>query len=480
VSSSFAHRAAPLTGLAVLGLLLLGWPGLVAQEPLGYQAAAFSLVWLLCLTLLARRQGTYGPGPIYLVLFGLFHGGLLLTAALRGIGAVPAAAVGWLLSPYTPAATWLVTLAMLAFTSAALAGRARPTSTVDKGAGDPHLGAVLGAVGLASLGTGLLVFAAVLQRAGGIDALTSGYGTFLDRLDSGSPLGYGTLLIGLGTVFAVVAGGRYRIAGWLAFTAFALVALPLGTRGVVMFPLAALVVIEARRGWRLRLPVALGLGVAVLALVSVVRTTRLAGVGGLLSGSWTASPLDAVAEMGHSLRPTVAVLGWHGLGEPFRGGITFVSVFVRAIEQLTGWHGGSPLVDDRIFNQEILVRVGPIGGSPVAESYHNLGVAGVIGVMALFGLVIGLLERRPRGVLADATLGIVLLPLLTEVRNSAAPLLTHLALGFMLLLAVRLVARWRTGLARRHRPERVPEPVPLPRAADDASPARPCPLVPRR
>ena len=51
--------------------------------------------------------------------------------ALSGLAAVPATAVDWLLSPYTPAATWLVTLAMPAFTLAALAARPRPPSTVE-------------------------------------------------------------------------------------------------------------------------------------------------------------------------------------------------------------------------------------------------------------------------------------------------------------------------------------------------------------
>jgi hypothetical protein len=255
---------------------------------------------------------------------------------------------------------------------------------------------------------------------------------------------YGTLLLGIGTLLGVVGGGRYRLVAWSAFAFYALIALPLGTRGAVMFPLAGLVVVEARRGRRLRLPAAFLVGFVTLAVMSVIRVTRTSGVGSILDGGWTASPLDTIAEMGHSLRPAVVVLGWHANGEPYRGGVTFIAVILRFIEQLTGWSAVSS-VDDRLFNQEVLSRVGPIGGSPVAEGYHNLGIAGVVIVMAAIGLAVALLDRRPFTAFGHATVGVILLPLLTEVRNSAAPLLIHIAIGLSILALARALARVRTS-----------------------------------
>jgi len=93
----------------------------------------------------------------------------------------------------------------------------------------------------------------------------------------------------------------------------------------------------------------------------------------------------------------------------------------------------------------VLSRVGPIGGSPVAEGYHNLGMAGVVAVMAAIGLAVALVDRRPVTPFGHATVGVVLLPLLTEVRNSAAPLLIHIAIGLSILAVARALARARTA-----------------------------------
>jgi hypothetical protein len=185
-------------------------------------------------------------------------------------------------------------------------------------------------------------------------------------------------------------------------------------------------------------------------LIGLVRITRRTGLteARLSVGS---APLDALAEIGHSLRPTVFVLGWHSVGEPFRHGVTLLAVPLRFVEATTGWHGGSPAVDDRMFNVEILERVGPIGGSPIAEAYHNAGLAGVVLFMAGLGLLIGRLERRPGNPFGDATVGLMLLPLLIQVRNSFAPVPAQLAFGLLMLLLVRVLALGIPGRRNRRR-----------------------------
>jgi len=114
---------------------------------------------------------------------------------------------------------------------------------------------------------------------------------------------------------------------------------------------------------------------------------------------------------------------------------------VRFFEKLTGWHGGPPVRDDRLFNVEILDRVGPIGGSPVAEGYHDAGLFGVLLLLGAIGCAIGWLERRPATPLGHAAVGVLLLPLLGQIRNSFAPVPAQIAVGLLLLLVVHEVAQ---------------------------------------
>ncbi|HJQ44878.1 MAG TPA: O-antigen polysaccharide polymerase Wzy [Amycolatopsis sp.] len=419
----------------------------IAADDVTTLAAVFALAWALCLVL-AGRNGLYRPTTAYLVLFGLFHGGLLFSVALRGPDAFTAYDSSWLYTGYTADAVRLTILGMAACTLAATlaAGRAGKDDPPERVA--PPTAAAAATVGLSVLVAGLGIFAASVAQAGGLDLLSGGYAAFLQANESDGLLGYGTLLIGIGAVLAIIAGGPARIAAWTGFCLYALTAFVIGTRGAVLFPLLALLVVEHRRGHRIR-PRWTVLGVpCLLALIGLVRTTRLAVADASASTPWSA-PLDAVAEMGYSLRPTVVVYGWHAFGEPFLHGMSLIAVPVRVLEGLTGWHGGPPAHDTRLFNVEISDRVGPIGGSPVAEGYHNAGLAGVLVLMIAIGLVLGWLERRRGTALGDGLAGIVLLPLLIQIRNSFAPVPIQLGIGLAALCLVAAVPRWVSTRRRR-------------------------------
>lgn len=416
-----------LVALALVAavVLALGWP--VPSGGVVPAAATFWASWSLCLTVLVRGhpQELYRPAAAYLVLFGLFHGGLLLSVAVRGDSVSEDAR--WLEDAHTPQAVSLAVLGMAGYTLAAgLAGRGAPATVASRD------GAVAGPLGVAVQVAGVGVFVAALVRAGGTDLLAGGYNTFVEVNGSDPTLAFGILCSGMGAVLAVSAGGRARIAGWVGFGLYAVIALPLGTRGEVLFPLVAMAVIEARRHRIRTLWTFLGV-VTVLLLAGVVRQTRIGGLAALSPSSWLTAPLDAVAEMGFSLRPVVVVLGWD---EPQRAGATFVAVPVRFLESFLGWHGGPPAYDDRLFNVEIANRVGHIGGSPVAEAYHNFGTLGVVLFMAALGALLARLEWR-----TDAVLGVVLLPLLIQVRNSFAPVPVQIGFGLLLVLLSRVRVR---------------------------------------
>lgn len=440
------RRSILIAALVCLTGAVLAGP--LPTDDVATNAVVFAVAWALCLALLSRA-GLWRPSTAYLVLFGLFHGGLLLSVAVRGADAFTAYDVSWLYEGYTAEATRLVILGMTAFTLSAelAAGRTGPltgTAPATGAAGPVELARGFGGIGLAVQIAGLAVFTAAVARAGGFDQLTGSYPAFLAANQSDELLGYGTLCIGMGATLAIIAGGSARTAAWLGFAAYAVVALQVGTRGEVLFPLLALLVVEARRGRRVR-PLWTILAVpAVLGLIGLVRTTRLPDGSAPASTLWSA-PFDAVAEMGHSLRPTTVVLDWHTFGEPFRHGITVIAVPVRFVEKLIGWHGGPPVWDDRLFNVEILDRVGPIGGSPVAEGYHNAGLLGVLLLLGVIGCVIGGLEGRPATPMGHAAVGVLLLPLLVQIRNSFAPVPAQFAVGLLLLLVVHEVGQRAEG-----------------------------------
>lgn len=426
----------------VLLLVLTAVAVLVLPVPAGDVrglAGEFWLTWGLCLALLARAGGGYRPSTAYLVLFGLFHGGLLITVAVRGPNAFIAYDDSWLHEAYTPQAVRLAVAGMVAFTLCAhlrgIRATTRPTSVPARV--DPAYAAV--GLGVEFIGIG--IFGAAAAKAGGLGQVVGGYTTFLRVNESDGLLGYGTLCIGFGAMLAIVAGGRARAVAWLGFGGYAVVAFLIGTRGAVLFPLLAMLVVEARCGRVIR-PLWTMLGVpCLLALIGLARTARLADGGGGSESALSSAPLDAIAEMGHSLRPTVVVLDWHAFGEPYRLGETLVALPLRVLEALTGWHGGPPNLDTRMFNVEVFTRVGPIGGSPVAEGYHNAGFFGVVLFLGVIGFALGCVERLPSSPFGDAAAGAVLLPLLVGVRNSFAPVPAQIALGLSLVVLARAVAR---------------------------------------
>jgi len=428
-------------GRAAFGVLLVLTgavlaPGLEIGD-LDRAAWCFGLVWVGCLLLLSahHRDGFLAPAGLYLVVFGLFHGGLLVTVALRGdAGLVVPLAGAWIYGPEVPAVTQLCLFGMVAFTAGVLLARRGATDRVDEDA--EQSSGRIGTVGLGLAGIGFLAFVAAVVAGGG---LGGSYGTLFAASQGSALLTYGVLFLGLGVVFATVGTPTQRRLGLAAFAFFALIGLPLGMRGPVLFLAVVILAIEVRRGRRVHPGVVLLVGIGVLVLVGVVRETRAEGPGAILHGDWLSAPSDAVSEMGYSLYPSVIVHQWHAAGEPYRNGATLVAVPLRYAERLTG--ETPSLTDDRLFNVEMMQRVGAVGGSPVAEGYHNFGTLGVVGLLGGIGLLIGLLDRRPRSAASAAVLAIALLPLMIDVRNSFAPVLPQIVLGLVFLSAALLMPR---------------------------------------
>jgi hypothetical protein len=430
-----------LTGLSLGAVAVILALSATPNTGIGYQAITLTISWAGALVATWRgERGIGGPATVYLIVLGLFHCGLIVAVALGG----PRMLVGngdnsWIFrSAAINQAVIAVSVCFFACAVGVLMGQAtrsaRSPSFPKVTAATPERRGVA-LVGIVGAALGISLIGYVVATNGGIGLLFSGYGSFLEAVGNSGLLGYGTILLGFGLAFLVSAGGRYRVAGWVLMGVVALIALPLGLRGTVLFPAVTLAVIESRRRRLPLLAIAVA-GFVGLAVVSVLRQTRSGGVSSLLAGSWCEiAPLQGVAEMGYSLYPVVVVQGWMTAGTPPRGGITLIAPLIRLGETVFG--GGAPpgASDFRLFNSEIANNVGAIGGSPIAEGIRNGGVGFAIVFLAAIGYLLARLDALPARPLGGAAVGVFLLPLLIDVRNSFAPVLFQWIIGVMMLLA---------------------------------------------
>jgi hypothetical protein len=143
------------------------------------------------------------------------------------------------------------------------------------------------------------------------------------------------------------------------------------------------------------------------------------------------------------MRPVALVHLWHGsAGEAFVGWGTYWAPLERlVVGRVLGLPTVATTVDHRVFSTTVLQRVGAIGGSPVAESYRAAGVAGIVVVMVLMGILVGWLDLRPMGSLADAGAGLVGYVLLVWVRNDFTPVPLELLACVAVIGAGRILDR---------------------------------------
>ena len=401
---------------------------------------------LLCVALLiftvvrARPRGLWSVPSLFALVASLFHVGLLFFPAFGlpvDLGDVD---VSWFYTSATREAIVLVTIGLLSYgLGVVLVGlhRSAPASPPSSGkSAEP-----LAVVGFFLLASAIALWIAITARAVGPGFVFASYRTYLDATNS-APMPYVLLFIGLGLVFVAAS----RVDKWIrraaiVFGVFALLALPLGLRGEVLFPAVAAAAVLARSR---RMPNAVNTLLVALVLLSVfsaIRQERELGLGNVDAPQLSISPLAGVGELGTTLRVTSLSVSWHEEGhEAYRVGSTYEAPFARPMSQLLGRPVAPARADYRLMNVEIKHRVGGIGGSFIGEAHHNFGAAGVLLIPFMIGYALCQLDRRRVSLIADGAIGIVMFALLQHVRNSFAPLPSELLIGFVLLVAVWIVS----------------------------------------
>jgi hypothetical protein len=397
-------------------------------------AAVGSTVWI---------AGVWTATGVYALIFWCFHFGLVavLGSGYVGVEEISVWDLSWLLSPHALDAALLALTGALALACGAsivfvTRGRARPSVGPAPPTEPAH---ALGAAGSILVLGSIAAWSMIVVATGGIGGFFASYGEYRQATgDLGAVLGVIWLVLGCGFVLSMTGrSGWLRMAAGAAFAAFAVVALPLGLRGEVMFRGVAALVGAARCGRRLSTRNAIVLGLTLLAVIPIVREVRQTGLSGLSHAVVEPRLYEGLAEMGASLHPVEKVVRWHAEGEPFEKGRSYWAPIERAAARLLPGITVVAADDDlRITNVLVTDRVGAIGFSPVAEAFRNFGPLGVAVVLGLLGaLMAGIDTIRDRRT-AVLTLAILYVPLLVNIRNSFVPVPAHCAAGIALILAL--------------------------------------------
>ena len=444
----------PLLGLLPVALLQSELERMPLRLVAVLTIAVAALIGVLILK--AAPQGFWSITFLLYLVLCLFHLGLYVRPALLGEKAIKLSLVTYDRIWYTDAAMAragvVVLLGLLAYGFGAGVRSWRRYSRAGESEPEPEQGdsAARSLSGVADVGalavlvgvTGWLYLSYTLV---GQTFFLNGYLGFLSATAERSiHLCY--LLISVGTTFGALRPRRPLVRmATVAFCLFAVLALMIGLRSEVLIPFTAAVAVLARDPAnrpvldRLRRPAArLAVGLAVIGLlvgISFVQQVRIAGIQALSGGSThvEASALDAVDEMGHSIRVVITSLEWHeDLQEPYLLGETYYSPPIRAFARLMGADREEAATGYSLMNVEIADRVGPIGGSMIAEAEHNFGLPGVVLIMGLVGAAAAGGNSRRRSAWAQVVMGIVGLLALMHVRNSFAPLFVWGSAALML------------------------------------------------
>jgi hypothetical protein len=454
-------------GFAALGLSIGAHVGLWAvaagadDDRWAALAATASFVVVALAGLRSLRLHALSPAMLYLWTLAAFHLGLAAPWALGlDTGAVPT----WLISYRLDAALALAIVAFACYqvglTIAALRRSARPPRM----AGPLQHNTVMYRCGLATAaaGIGLLLAGAWVI---GLDRLAQA--TYFEsyRLTQiyDPRLFISSLQVfpmGLYLASAAAPARRMLLVAAIGIL-WAAVVFALGYRGFALTPMATMLAVLHKRGFRLpRFVWAIGLAV-LLAAVPAARSLRDNPLAerSIADVALDLHPLEGVEEVGGSLRPLVHTLDLMA-NEPYRWGYTYWQAVEMVLPNLElEWESGGYTPVEKLPPSLWMARLaapwhyyhgGGLGFSAIAEPYMNFGVAGVMSFFALLGAGLVCCDRldglRPARV---AVWAMALGPLLWTARNAFTVFVRPTVWGVLLVLGAYLLSRAAASMSAR-------------------------------
>ena len=397
---------------------------------------ALNWVSLSVILYITLPKGMWSICFIFLSVLGVFHVGLILTNSVGGITDedILYQISRWFYTSETENAVHVVNLAMIGFSLASIIYSKKIATTDIEEVDDTAYRKRLFHIGGVMLVFFVMLFFAITVATGAI----SSYGAYLKITSTVPILGvvfsYVYLFIGIAFVFVCVS---YRAGfGYLYFMFFglwALFAFKMGLRGEVMFPSAVAGCMLGRKGAPIKgYILAIGL-VGFLIVTGIVKNARVSGD---YSGDLGINPLNAIAEMGSSLRAVQEVVKWrkHDNFQLLEGASYWApferqfALFIPQLEKINAFE------DQRLLNIVVQKKAGPIGFSAIAEAYINFGEKGVIIVFFLFGALFAKLDSIRSNIRNDIVIGVSLLPVFVTVRNSFTHVPVQVVLGIVVAL----------------------------------------------
>jgi O-antigen polysaccharide polymerase Wzy len=437
--------AAYSVGMGILAVGTALWASANGADPMAH------FPWIVVASVailgsLVAMAGVWTATGVYVTVFWSFHFGLIAVLATGSVSVAELSYwdLSWVLGPFAAEAAMLALAGMLAFASGAslIYVCRRPTFRCRRPGETRAPAHPYGTAGSMLFLVALSAWCAIVVSTAGLAGFVASYGDFLEATSAfGSTFGIVWLVLGCGLILSITGkAGWLRTSVTVTFGVLAVVTLPIGLRGEIMFRTMAALVAAARCGRRLPAGKAVAVGLAMVTLIPVVREVRQTGLRGLSNAIVAPHLQEAFAEMGASLQPVEKVVRWHTEGEPLEHGGSYWAPFERAATRLLpGLESGAADNDLRIMNVLVTDRVGAIGFSPVAEAYRNFGALGVVVVLGLLGAVMATLDTLRDRRVAVLALAIVYVPLLTNVRNSFVSVPAQCATGLAIVLALGIV-----------------------------------------
>lgn len=408
---------------------------------------------LFCNWLLLGPMGLRGfsPAIVYLNVLAIFHLGLIVPLSLGiAVGTMPS----WLRGAQLGPALYLLILAFGSFAlGAALAGRSKADAS--SVATEPDwTNRSLYYIGLATCAVGVCALLLGIRELGSSRFFQATYFETYRLARTYDPRLFVTSLqlTPMGFYLALAAAPRVRIRPVaLAGLTWAAMIFLLGYRGFALTPIAAALVILSKRGFRVpRWTAVIGLSVVLVAIPisRQLRDTRLSDRSSAITDIPLA-PLEAIQEIGGSLRPLVHTIDLLE-NESYRLGSTYSQALGQVLPSLSiEWRGDPYLPLEKLPPSHWVSRLaspwnykhfGGLGFSAVAEPYMNFGPVGVVVVFGLVGFLLVRMDRmntlRPSQL---ACWGMILGPLLWATRNSSGVFFRPAIWGLILVLLARVL-----------------------------------------
>lgn len=251
---------------------------------------------------------------------------------------------------------------------------------------------------------------------------------------------YVIILYGFGLCCIVCCGkGKSLFVGICIFGITAVILLLMGNRGEVLFPLLAAIGVffykqnKIDKRW-----IIVGV-VIVLVVIPIVKVFRHLGDGNLIELYVKASPLSGIAEMGVSMRMTNYII--RELNDGTRHllyGFSYINPIVNILDHFIP--GDIRLTAPSYFNFRDSFYLWK-AMTPVAESYANFGLVGVIIYHFIMGAILGCAERKQPTGNRLTLLACITFIFIYSTRNVFANVPLYCLLAWILYLVIDVISK---------------------------------------